>query len=110
MTTIFSKEHDELTGLTTTIGVEDGKFKIDYRQDVAPHLDYAEKLRNADGYAKQGIKDSFQHIGHIPESVCLKMMVEDGFDVYKAHVKEVFAFLRKNRDKYSKLLVMRGKF
>lgn len=108
--TILSQEFDPVTGLQTTTGVEDGKLKINYAQDVAPALDYTQTLRNAEGYAKQGIKDNLQHIGHIPVSVCLKMRTEDGFDVYNAHASEVFAFLRKNRDKYSKLLVMTGKF
>lgn len=110
MAKILSREINPDTGLVTTMAVEDGKLKIDYRQDTDPHLEYTQKLRNADGYAKQGIKSCLQHIGHIPESVCLKMMVEDGFDVYRAHASEVFAFLRKNRDKYSKLLVTAGKF
>jgi hypothetical protein len=107
---IIKSEFDDLTGMKTTYAVEDGQFKVNYSGDVSPHLDYAEKLRNAEGYAKQGIKDSFQHIGHIPAEVCLKMRTEDGFDVYTAHASEVFAFLRKHRDKYGKLLVTAGKF
>lgn len=108
--TILSQEHDQLTGITTTYGVEEGQFKVRYSGDVSPHLDYTEKLRNADEYAKQGIKQNMQHIGHIPIEVCLKMRTDHGFDVYSAHPKEIFAFLRKHRDIYGKLLVMRGQF
>jgi hypothetical protein len=108
--TILSQEFDALTGLKTTMGVEDGKFKVRYEQDVSPALDYTEKLRNADDYAKQGIKQNFQHIGHIPPSVCLKMRTEDGFDAWNASAPEIFAFLRKHRDKYGKLLTIRGLF
>jgi hypothetical protein len=109
MSTLLSQETD-ITGVTTTMVVEDGQLKVNYSQDVSGHLDRNQNLANADEYAKQGIKDNLQHIGHIPDSVCLKMMVEDGFDVYRAHASETFAFLRKHRDKYSKLLVMRGRF
>ena len=107
---ILSQDFDTLTGLQTTMGVEDDKFVVKYQQDVTPSLDYAEKLRNADDYAKQGIKQNFQHIGHIPPSVCLKMRTEDGFDAWNASAPEIFAFLRKNRDKYGKLLTIRGMF
>lgn len=110
MTTILSQEFDRLTGLQTTIGLEDGKLKVKYAQDVGPALDYTERLRNAGEYAKQGIKQNLQHIGHIPAAVCLKMRTEDGFDVYTAKASEIFAFLRKHRDKYSKLLVTAGRF
>lgn len=108
--TILSQETDALTGLKTTFGVEDGQFKVKYEGDVAPSLDYTQKLRNADEYAKQGIKQNFQHIGHIPAEVCLKMRTDHGFDVWNASAAEIFAFLRKHRDSYSKLLVMTGRF
>jgi hypothetical protein len=102
---ILGVEYDPLTGVKTTYGAEDGKMIVKTEQDVAPHLDYTQALRNDPDYAKRGIKQNFQHIGHIPNSVVAKMLTEDGFDVMRFPAREVVKFLRKNWDKYGKLIV-----
>lgn len=98
------------TGLKTSIGVQDDKLVIQYEQDVAPSLDYATALRNADDYTKDGIKQGMMHCVHIPESVILKMMVEDGFNAYTAPAKELRKFLARNKEKYGRLFTTGGKF
>jgi hypothetical protein len=97
------------TGLKTTIGFQDEKLVVSYEQDVEPSLDYATALRNSTDYSKQGIKDGLWHTVHIPESVCLQMMVEDGFDPYKSPASELRKFLVRNRAKYSRLFTTGGK-
>lgn len=98
------------TGLKTILGFQDGKLVIEYEQDVAPSLDYATALRNSDDYSKQGIKDGLWHAVHIPESVCLKMMLEDGFDPYSQPASELRKFIARNKDKYGNLFTTAGKF
>jgi hypothetical protein len=92
------------TGLQSEVSFQDGKMVVHYDQDVSAALDYAERLRNSPEYATQGIKRSWFHAAHISEAIALKMKFEDGFDVYKAHPREIAAFLMKNKDKYGRLL------
>lgn len=106
---IFEKTTDPLTGVTKTIGSEDGKIKIYQEQDVEPSLDYIRSLRNAPEYAKTGIDQNFQHVIHIPDVVAAKMLSEDGFDIYKEPAREIRKFLRRNRDKYGYLFTTAGK-
>jgi hypothetical protein len=106
---IHGKEFDSLTGVTTTYGSEDGKMIVKTEQDVAPHLDYSIALQNNPDYAKLGIKQNFQHVAHIPDSVLMKMKTEDGFDAFTANARELFAHLRKHRDKYGYLFTTAGR-
>lgn len=101
---------DPLTGLRTEIGFQDGKMVVKQSQDVSPMLDHSTMLRNNTEYSAQGIKENFWHCVHIPEAVGLQMLMEDGFDVWKAPAKEVRQFLRKNRAKYANLFTTEGKF
>lgn len=109
MANVFETEFDPLTGLYTSMGVEDGKFFVRYAQDVQKHMERNNALRNTDDYTKAGIKANMWHTVHIPDSVCLKMKVEDGFDPYTASARDLRLFLRKNRDKYGHLFVTRGR-
>ena len=106
---IHGVEHDALTGVTTTYGSEDDKMVLKTEQDVEPALDLMRVWRNDPSHAKDGIKRNFQFAVHIPNSVCAKMMTEDGFDVIAANAKEVRNFLVKNRDKYGYLFATAGK-
>lgn len=102
---IHGIEYDQLTGVKTTYGSEDGQMIVKTEQDVEPHLDYTQTLRNDADYAKRGIKNNFQHLGHIPNAVIAKMLTEDGFDVMRAPARDVVKFLRRNWEKYGKLVV-----
>lgn len=105
---ILGKDYDSFTGLETTYGVEDGKFKIHYRQDVEPAYDRLRKLREADGYKKQGIKEGFMHALSIAPVDVMKMLTEDGFNCMSASADEILSFCRKNKDKYSHCFAARG--
>lgn len=106
---IFSDELDPITGLRTRMAFEDGKLCVNYAQDISLALDRNTKLRNAEGYAKQGIKDNFQHVAHIPDSVCLKIKSEGVIDPFKCTPKELKNYLVKNRDKYGYLFTTAGR-
>lgn len=97
------------TGLRTRIAFEDGKMRVNYSQDVSESIDRNTKLRNAEGYAKAGIKADFQHIAHIPNVVCLQIRSEGGPDAYSCHPKELKAYLLKHRDRYGYLFVTSGR-
>ncbi len=105
---IFERTHDPVTGITTTIGAQDDKMVVKSEGDVSASLEYAQKLRNAQEYSKAGIKRGMWHCVHIPPIAIMKMMTEDGFNVYTASAKELRQFLAKNRDKYGYLFVTEG--
>lgn len=107
--TILHDEYDQLTGLRTRIASEDGEMRVNYTQDISAALEYTAKLRNSPEYAKQGIKDNFQHVAHIPNAVCLQIRSDGGPDPFSCPPKELLAYLRKNRDKYGYLFVTEGK-
>jgi len=105
---IVDDEYDPLTGLRTRVAFEDDKMRVNYSQDVSAALEYTSKLRNAEDYAKAGIKASFQHVAHIPNAVCLQIKNEGGPDAYKCRASELRAYLVKNRDKYGYLFTTSG--
>lgn len=107
---VLGTEFDPLIGLKTTYGTEDNKLVMKYEQDTTAIMDRLRKLRDEPEYAKNGIKANLQHIGHIPDSVCLKMRTEHGFDAYSATGEEIVKFLRKHRDIYGNLIVTTGRF
>lgn len=106
---IVDDDYDNLTGLRTRVAFEDGKMRVNYSQDVSAALDRNAKLRNADEYAKAGIKADFQHVAHIPNAVCLQIRSEGGPDPYSCKAAELRAYLVKNRDKYGYLFTTSGK-
>ncbi len=106
---IVDDQYDSLTGLRTRVAFEDGKMRVNYSQDVSAALDRNAKLRNADEYAKAGIKANFQHVAHIPNAVCLQIRSEGGPDAYTCKAAELRAYLVKNRDRYGYLFTTSGK-
>jgi hypothetical protein len=106
----FERTYDPLTGIWTTIGAQDGKLVLKYDGDVSASLDHSKQLAASDDYTKVGIKKGWWHAFHIPPVIAMKMMVEDGFDVYSQPSQETFKFLRRNKEKYGHCLTTRGKF
>ena len=104
----MERHFDPLTGLLTTFKVEDGELRINYAQDNEAMYERLQKLRHADGYSKEGIKNGMWHTVHITDADCMKMIVEDGFDPYKEPAAELRKFLRRNRDKYGHLFATAG--
>lgn len=107
---ILGREKDPLTGLVTTFASDGEKLHVNYSQDVSASIAHAKALRNSDDYTRNGIKANMWHCVHIPESVCLKMRTEDGFDVYAASAREVRQFLARNKAKYGHLFTTSGHF
>ena len=104
----MERSFDPLTGLGTTLKVEDGELRVNYSQDNEAIYERLQKLRNEPEFAKNGIKNNLQHVVHITDADCMKMIVEDGFDPYKESAKALRLHLRKNRDKYGHLFVTSG--
>lgn len=102
------KDHDQLTGVTTTFTVEDDKFKINYSQNNNAMYERLQKLRNAPEYSKQGIKNNLWHAVHITDADCMKLIIEDGIDPYKCSAKELRQHLTRNRDKWGHLFATAG--
>jgi hypothetical protein len=102
-------DYDPLTGLKTTFAVEDGELRVNYAQNNEATYERMQKLRNAEEYSRQGIKNNLWHAVHITEQDAMRMLVEDGFDVYKEPAKDIRAFLRRNRDKYGHLFATTGR-
>jgi hypothetical protein len=105
---ILGKDVDQFTGLQTTYGVEDGKFKIHYEQDVTPAYERLKKLREADGYKREGIKRGFMHALSIQPVDVMRMLTEDGFDCMSASSDEILSFCRRNKDKYGHCFAAAG--
>lgn len=107
---IFEKTFDPLSGITTTIGTQDDKLVIKTEGDVSPSVDYSTALRNSDDYSRYGIKKGFWHCVHVPEVVAMKMLTEDGFNVYTEPAKSIRQFLSRNKEKYGNLFTTKGAF
>jgi hypothetical protein len=103
------QEFDPFNGLKTTIKVEDGELRVNYSQDARPFYERLEKLRNADEYSKQGIKDNLWHAISISVEDCLRLKVEDGIDPWACSAKELRQHLTRNRDKWGHLFATSGR-
>lgn len=97
------------TGLVTDIGFEDGKMMIRYMQRTQEAHELNQLMRNDAEMSKEGIRKGFWKVCHITEADCMKMLVEDGFDAYKASAKELRAHLSRHRDKYGHLFTTAGR-
>lgn len=104
----IGQDFDAFTGVKTTYAVEDGKFRINYEQDVTPAYERIQKLRDADGYKKQGIKSGMMHALHIAVVDQMRMLTEDGFNVHTARADEILSFCLRNKDKYGRCFAARG--
>lgn len=98
------------TGLITDIGFEDGKMQVRYTQDATPLHEMNQALRGSDAFTREGIKKNMWKVGSLSEVDCMRMITEHGFDPYKAKAEEIFAFLRRNKDKWGHVLTTRGRF
>lgn len=89
-------DHDPLTGLKTFYELLPcgKKFAVHHEQDVESLLEKNKLLQNANDYKRQGIKDSWQHVAHIPDIVVMQWFKE-GIDVFnKDHLPAVKRKLR----------------
>ncbi|MCD6674845.1 MAG: hypothetical protein LT106_18585 [Burkholderiaceae bacterium] len=95
MTHLFT-EHDDFDSLTKRYSYQDGKLIEHAVQDVQPSLDRNARLRNAPEYAREGIRNEFQHVAHIDAVVVLKWINEHGFDATTAHPREIARFIERH--------------
>lgn len=97
---------DPLSGMTTWFSYDPiTKTSIlEYEQDVQDELDLNTAMKNSAGYTKRGIKKDWWHYGHIPDSICIKMLTEFGINVWsgeKEDIRRVFDFI--NQRDYNRL-------
>jgi hypothetical protein len=86
---VTSTYTDELTG----------KMFIRREQDIEGVVEYATKLRNADGYSADGIKKGMWHVGFVPDVVIMELL-QNGVDVYRDSVPKIVAGLKKINKEY----------
>ena len=107
---IIDRSFDQVTGLVTDIGFEDGKMKVRYSQNTELAHERARDLRQSDEYTKTGIKQNLWHCVHLTEADCLKMLVEDKFTPYTEPAASLRKFLARNKDKYGHCFTTKGVF
>ena len=66
--------------------------------------------RNDDQMTRDGIKGGLWKIGTLSEVDCMRLITEDGIDPYSVGSKELFAHLRRNKDKWGHVFSTRGRF
>lgn len=96
-------DYDPLTGTYTYHDYDHATKKtyITTEQDVEQHLKLNKASYNDDN--KQGVKQDWWHVAHVPNSVIHKWLNEEGINFYSSdpwHVKKVKEKLNSNEYKY----------
>lgn len=91
--------YDPLTGTITRTGFVDDKMIVRKDADITQAIEYATRLRNADDYWKNGVKNNFAHAAHIPDVVIAELW-GIGIDVFKHDAKTIIGGLRKLNKEY----------
>jgi hypothetical protein len=102
---IVDRSIDSLTGLVTDIGFEDGQMKVRYQQDASGLHAQNQKLREADGYAREGMRKGFMHGVSLSVADCLKLWKEDGLNPWTASAAEINRHIFRNREKWGHAIV-----
>ncbi len=71
----------------------DGRYAVSTVQDVAPILEESKALQNLPGRTKDGIKQSWMHLAHIPNQLLMRWCQEDGFPIEKVYRQEGIRWL-----------------
>ena len=87
-------DYDHLTGTRVTTSVDADRLIVTSEADIEPAINYTNALRNADQYSKDGIKNSFWHVAHIPNVVVVELKSQ-GIDIFTATAKEIVAGIKK---------------
>ena len=76
--------YDPITGLETYFSHDEStnESTISYAADSSPILEANKKMANDADYSKKGIRQEFWHYASIPVIVQMKLLIEDGIDVY----------------------------
>lgn len=75
VSTFTIKDHDAVTGITTTVQSVDGRIRIGKAYDAEPFLEHAAAARFATDGEKWG---DMRHIGSIPMAEMAKFYRQDG--------------------------------
>lgn len=82
-------EHDAQMGITTRVHKDEGRVVLQKTEDVEPHLQYAQGLREATQGQRWG---EGRIVGTVPMSVLSRFLRQDG----RLDVKRCTAWLREN--------------
>jgi hypothetical protein len=96
------------TGLVTEYVTEGQKLIVRGKQNTDAEMTHVGRLRNDADYGRQGIKNDMQHVAHIPDGVCMEWKTKHGFDVFKAHPREIARFIEA-RPEYWNLKTTHGR-
>jgi hypothetical protein len=101
-------DYDPLTGLTQIFHHDPltEQSMIETRQDVEPYLEIAQAARNDANYSKDGIKKDWWHLAYLPDFIILKMINEDGVNIYNRNDWPKLGRLL--NDKYSRFKMTDG--
>lgn len=89
-------EYNPTNGLLTHTGFVDDKLVIHHESDLSAAVAHATKLRNADQYSSDGIKNGFWHVAEIPMEKILELK-KIGVDIFApgCSAKQIVAGLKK---------------
>ena len=91
--------YDPLTGTVTRTGFVDDKMIIRKDADISQAIEYASHLRNAEDYWKNGVKNNYAHVAHIPDVVVAELW-GIGIDVFRDNAKTIISCLRRLNKEY----------
>lgn len=83
---------------------------VRYTQNQDPLHELNQAQRNDDQMTRDGIKNDWWKVGSLSEVDCMRLITEDGIDPYSATTKELFAHLRRHKDKWGHVFATRGRF
>lgn len=104
-------DYDPISGMTTwfTYDPDTKTSVLQYEQDCAPTLDVTKAMQKDADYSKRGIKRDWWHYGHFPDAIIVKMLTEEGINIYSGdpeHIARAFAYI--NRPEYRYLKTTEG--
>jgi hypothetical protein len=85
---------DTFSGLETFTHLDGDLMHTTYKQDIEQNIEMTRAMRNDDDYWRQGVKNGFVHVAHIP-NVTVSELLKIGVNVYRAPVKEIISGLYK---------------
>ena len=72
----------------------DDQMAITHEQDVTPALEIAHYRATDGDYSRKGIKEDWWHYAKVPNTIILKMKLEDGVDFFdKNDARRMFQLL-----------------
>ena len=105
-------DHDPVTGVTDYFHYDEhtDTSTIETVQDVSSYLDKAKAARNDSDQSRKGIKNGFWMYAHLPDVVILKMLREDGVNVYDPNDAKKVGQLVDTKYEYCKLTYGKHQF